>query len=113
MPPEQANLVIDLTLPPSGHVSGVVRRSDGSPVANATVYLRSSGYDFDRVVYADENGAYTARHVALGYIAASAQDPGHLDRGLRRRRAHGARPVHRHRPHHARYWFDRRPAPEA
>ena len=37
--------------------------------------MRSSGYDFDRVVYTDENGAYAARHVALGYIAASAQDP--------------------------------------
>ena len=61
-------LGLDVTLPPSGTVTGVLRDRDGVGVPNAQIYARSSGLDLDRGMTTDENGAYVATRVAAGNL---------------------------------------------
>ena len=70
-------LVLDVTLPPSGTVRGTFRDGDGNPVVGATVFVRSSGLEYDRYLPlpTDDGGQYEARHVALGTLTVQAQDP--------------------------------------
>jgi hypothetical protein len=75
VPEATTAVTVDLTMPPSGTVSGVFRDAAGSPVPDATVFVRSSGLEFDRYLTTDASGAYTAPHVALGTLTVQAQDP--------------------------------------
>lgn len=65
----------DLVLPSSGTVRGVVVGASGQPVANAEVYVRSSGLNLDRLAIAGENGHFEVARVALGEISVIARDP--------------------------------------
>jgi protocatechuate 3,4-dioxygenase beta subunit len=64
---------LDVTLPPSGNVQGVVRNTDGSPVSNALVSLTSGNNDAELRVYTDFEGRYNFEGVALGsfYVQAA------------------------------------------
>ena len=66
---------LDVALPASGTVTGVFRDGNGSPVPGATVFIRSSGLEYDRYVTTDATGTYLAPHVALGTLTIQAQDP--------------------------------------
>jgi hypothetical protein len=58
--------IVNVTMAPSGNVSGVVNDSNGNPVAYIPVQLISTGSGFQRYAYADVNGNYSFTHVALG-----------------------------------------------
>ena len=65
-------ILVDLTLPPSGTVTGVLRDGAGDPVIGADVTASSSGLGFDRSAVTDENGAFRFEDMALGTITVRA-----------------------------------------
>jgi hypothetical protein len=71
-------LGLDVSLPPSGTVTGVLRDRGGVGVPNAQIYVRSSGLDLDRGVYTDENGAYVAPRMAAGDLTVIGRLPSGL-----------------------------------
>ncbi len=71
-------LELDVTLPPSGTVTGVLRDRDGVGVPNAQIYVRSAGLDLDRWMNTDETGAYLATHVAAGDLIVMGRLPSGL-----------------------------------
>ncbi len=58
--------IVNVTMAPSGTVSGVVKDATGNPVAYLPVELISTGSGFQRSTSADANGNYSFAHVALG-----------------------------------------------
>ncbi len=66
--PTSNDLEINVTLPASGTVSGVVRSSTGVPVANASVRLTSSGLDVMRYATTDVDGRYFFDYIAVGNV---------------------------------------------
>lgn len=68
-------VVADITLPPGGTVQGIVRDSNGQPLAEADVYLRSSGLDYDRYVVSDADGRYVFTRVAIGTVSVFSKHP--------------------------------------
>jgi hypothetical protein len=78
LPSNDGLLALDVTLPPSGRVTGTLRNAANIPVPNAQVYLQSSGLNLDVSAYTDTQGIYVFNRVALGAITVRAQDPGTL-----------------------------------
>lgn len=70
-----APLQLNVTLPASGSLSGVLRNQANQPVPSAWVYVRSSGLDLDRQVMTDEQGRYSVPNVALGNLTITAVHP--------------------------------------
>lgn len=68
-------VIVDLTLPPSGHIAGVVRDAEGVPVAQAVAYATSSGLDLDRSTETGADGTFRFDRIALGDVALSALHP--------------------------------------
>jgi hypothetical protein len=66
-------LGLDLALPPTGTVTGVLRDRSGAGVPRAQVYVRSSALDLDRGVETDENGVYVVHRVAEGNVTVMAR----------------------------------------
>ncbi|MFS2002526.1 carboxypeptidase regulatory-like domain-containing protein [Duganella sp. CT11-25] len=67
-------MTLDLTLPPYGTVSGVVRNAQDAPVANAQVYLRAGAAEYERNAVTDDSGRYTIEMVPVGGFVVSASD---------------------------------------
>ena len=73
------NVTANITLQPTGTLTGVVYRVDGiTPVPNATVSLMGTAL----TTTAGANGAYTLPAVPLGTYTVSAADPSSPDAGL-------------------------------
>lgn len=73
LPGQMANATsatrIDVVLPASGTVTGIVRDSSGAPVSGAIVELRQATLpNFVRSANTDVSGTYTFNHVGLGAI---------------------------------------------
>lgn len=68
-------ITLNVTMPPTGTVTGVFRDQSNQPIANATVYVSSNTVDLDRYAYTDNNGIYRAENVALGAITVLARPP--------------------------------------
>lgn len=66
LPDVHSALNLNITLPPSGTVTGVVYNSDGSPAQFASVSLSSSNLFRDNFTQADSQGVYTFNHVPVG-----------------------------------------------
>lgn len=69
-----APVTLDLSLQPSGSVEGSVLAQAGTPVADVTVYARSSGLVFDRQTWTDAQGQFRFDRIALGEVGVSALD---------------------------------------
>lgn len=69
-------LTLNLILPSSGVVTGVLRDKNNAPVRDATVYVRSSANDAARYATTDQNGMYRLERVALGTITVAARTHG-------------------------------------
>jgi hypothetical protein len=70
----RTEVVLDLTLPASGTVTGVVTNAANQPVANAQVYLRAASQLFERTASTDAQGRYTIPMVAVDSFVVSASD---------------------------------------
>jgi hypothetical protein len=68
-------VVVDLTLEPSGTVKGTLLDNTGAPVVGAQVYVRSVALGLDRSTFSDAAGHYTVDHVAVGQVSVTAQNP--------------------------------------
>ncbi len=69
-------VVVDIVLPPSGTVSGLVLDAGGNPVAFAQVDLQTEGVPgFTRFGVTDGLGRYEFRRVGLGSVAAESCRP--------------------------------------
>lgn len=64
----------DVTLPPSGTVTGTVRDAAGSVVPYAEIALVSSSLNYTRYAGADDQGRYVVNRVALGTVTVHAYD---------------------------------------
>jgi len=71
-------VILDITLQPSGTVTGLVRDGAGGPVPSASVYVTSSGLSFSRSTTTDASGVYRVDYVALGNVTVTAYGPGAL-----------------------------------
>ncbi|OGB21129.1 MAG: hypothetical protein A3I66_10075 [Burkholderiales bacterium RIFCSPLOWO2_02_FULL_57_36] len=69
------SIALNVTMPPTGTVTGTFRDRDDQPIANAEVYVRSSAVDVDRYATTDSNGVYRVEKVALGNITVVARGP--------------------------------------
>jgi len=67
-------IALDITLPPSGTVTGVVTDAANAPVVDTDVYLRAAGQEFERVAVTDGQGRYTITMVATDSFVVSARD---------------------------------------
>lgn len=67
-------IALDITLPPSGTVTGVVTNAANLPVANAMVYLRAASQEFERTASTNAEGRYTIPMVAADSFVVSASD---------------------------------------
>ncbi len=65
-------LIIDLQLPASARIEGIVRDAAAQPLANARVVARNLEHDIYRTAETDANGAYQIDRMALGAFDAAA-----------------------------------------
>lgn len=72
---EGESIVLDLTLPPLGNVTGVVRDENGLPLYSARVVLRYIEGDYlNRQIYTDYTGLYTFTSVPVGTYTLTVSD---------------------------------------
>ncbi|WP_170113064.1 carboxypeptidase-like regulatory domain-containing protein [Ahniella affigens] len=76
MPTASSLVTLDLVMPPSGLVQGIVRDAGGNPVPDAQIVIREVLTDSYRSVYANQSGAYEMARVAVGTFEISAIKPG-------------------------------------
>ena len=76
MPQAPANGAVDIVVPASGRIAGVVRSSSAAPVEGAYVALSSNGGPLDAVIYVAtaSDGSYAFEHVPLGAFTVQACD---------------------------------------
>ncbi len=74
VPDLQTPVTVNVVMPPTGTVSGVVFNADGSPAPFAEVALSSATLFRDNFVEADSQGNYTFERVPLGPFSLQATD---------------------------------------
>jgi plastocyanin len=67
--------VVDITLQPTGTVTGIVRNATGSPAANVFVQVFGNNNNFSRQTNTDAAGRYTLFDVAAGDYTIQAYEP--------------------------------------
>jgi hypothetical protein len=67
-------VTLDVTLPPTGVVTGTVLNEAGAPVPYAQVSLTTPGYAYQGYAWADEQGVYRFEAVTLGGFSLDATD---------------------------------------
>lgn len=66
IPTSSSLVTLDLVMPASGQVQGIVRDASGNPLPDANVILREHAFDSYRYVTTDSQGQYSMPRVALG-----------------------------------------------
>lgn len=67
-------VTLDLALQPAGSIEGSVLAQAGTPVAEVSVYARSSGLLFDRQTWTNAQGQFRFDRIALGNVGVAAID---------------------------------------
>ncbi|UXI70673.1 carboxypeptidase-like regulatory domain-containing protein [Tahibacter amnicola] len=67
--------IVDVLLPSSGTVRGLLTDTSTQPVPNASVFVSSSGSAVDRETSTDDDGRYEVDRVALGHVDVAAIHP--------------------------------------
>ncbi len=75
MPTSSTVALTNISLPPSGTVTGTIFDSTGAPVPYAYVVLADPGNSFTNFASADQNGVYVFTHMAAGVFFLQANDP--------------------------------------
>jgi hypothetical protein len=59
-------VTLDITLPPSGIVTGTITDSNGNPLPNADVFIESADIEYGRYTRANASGVYRYERIPLG-----------------------------------------------